>query len=269
MSRIASCLANLKAQGKAALIPYVVAGDPAPSITVELMHAMVQAGVNIIELGVPFSDPMADGSTIQLAHERALVHNTSLSSVLDMVQQFRQTDNNTPVVLMGYLNPVEVMGYAAFAKAAQAAGVDGVLIVDLPPEEGVDVLPVFKQHDVDTIFLISPTTPASRIQTIAQVGSGYLYYVSLKGVTGANSLDVGKVAQRLDEIRTYTDLPVGVGFGIKDAASAQAVAQVADAVVVGSAIVKLVEATPNEHNAIITNISQLLATMRQAMDSNR
>jgi tryptophan synthase alpha chain len=186
-----------------------------------------------------------------------------------MVQQFRQTDNNTPVVLMGYLNPVEVMGYAAFAKAAQAAGVDGVLIVDLPPEEGVDVLPVFKQHDVDTIFLISPTTPASRIQTIAQVGSGYLYYVSLKGVTGANSLDVGKVAQRLDEIRTYTDLPVGVGFGIKDAASAQAVAQVADAVVVGSAIVKLVEATPNEHNAIITNISQLLATMRQAMDSNR
>jgi tryptophan synthase alpha chain len=269
MSRIASCLANLKAQGKAALIPYVVAGDPAPSITVELMHAMVQAGVNIIELGVPFSDPMADGSTIQLAHERALLHNTSLSSVLDMVQQFRQTDNNTPVVLMGYLNPVEVMGYAAFAKAAQAAGVDGVLIVDLPPEEGVDVLPVFKQHDVDTIFLISPTTPASRIQTIAQVGSGYLYYVSLKGVTGANSLDVGKVAQRLDEIRTYTDLPVGVGFGIKDAASAQAVAQVADAVVVGSAIVKLVEATPNEHNAIITNISQLLATMRQAMDSNR
>ena len=269
MSRIASCLANLKVQGKAALIPYVVAGDPAPSITVELMHAMVQAGVNIIELGVPFSDPMADGSTIQLAHERALLHNTSLSSVLDMVQQFRQTDNNTPVVLMGYLNPVEVMGYAAFAKAAQAAGVDGVLIVDLPPEEGVDVLPVFKQHDVDTIFLISPTTPASRIQTIAQVGSGYLYYVSLKGVTGANSLDVGKVAQRLDEIRTYTDLPVGVGFGIKDAASAQAVAQVADAVVVGSAIVKLVEATPNEHNAIITNISQLLATMRQAMDSNR
>jgi tryptophan synthase alpha chain len=269
MSRIASCLANLKAQGKAALIPYVVAGDPAPSITVELMHAMVQAGVNIIELGVPFSDPMADGSTIQLAHERALLHNTSLSSVLDMVQQFRQTDNNTPVVLMGYLNPVEVMGYAAFAKAAQAAGVDGVLIVDLPPEEGVDVLPVFKQHDVDSIFLISPTTPASRIQTIAQVGSGYLYYVSLKGVTGANSLDVDKVAQRLDEIRTCTDLPVGVGFGIKDAASAQAVAQVADAVVVGSAIVKLVEATPNEHNAIITNISQLLATMRQAMDSNR
>jgi tryptophan synthase alpha chain len=269
MSRIASCLVNLKAQGKAALIPYVVAGDPAPSITVGLMHAMVQAGVNIIELGVPFSDPMADGSTIQLAHERALVHNTSLSSVLDMVQQFRQTDNNTPVVLMGYLNPVEVMGYAAFAKAAQAAGVDGVLIVDLPPEEGVDVLPVFKQHDVDTIFLISPTTPASRIQTIAQVGSGYLYYVSLKGVTGANSLDVDKVAQRLDEIRTCTDLPVGVGFGIKDAASAQAVAQVADAVVVGSAIVKLVEATPNEHNAIITNISQLLATMRQAMDSNR
>ena len=268
MSRIASCLANLKAQHKAALIPYVVAGGPEPGITVNLMHAMVQAGANIIELGVPFSDPMADGSTIQLAHERALLHNTSLSSVLDMVRQFRQTDNNTPVVLMGYLNPVEVMGYATFAKAAQAAGVDGALIVDLPPEEGVDVLPVFKQHDVDAIFLISPTTPASRIQTIAQVGSGYLYYVSLKGVTGANSLDVGKVAQRLDEIRHYTNLPVGVGFGIKDASTAQAVAQVADAVVVGSAIVKLVEATPTDTQVITTNISQLLATMRHAMDSN-
>jgi tryptophan synthase alpha chain len=230
---------------------------------------MVQAGANIIELGVPFSDPMADGTTIQLAHERALLHNTSLTSVLDMVQQFRQTDNHTPVVLMGYLNPVEVMGYVAFAKAAQAAGVDGALLVDLPPEEGVDVLPVFKQHDVDTIFLISPTTPASRIQAIAQVGSGYLYYVSLKGVTGANSLDVGKVAQRLDEIRHYTNLPVGVGFGIKDAATAQAVAQVADAVVVGSALVKLVEATPNDAHAITMNISQLLATMRHAMDSNR
>jgi tryptophan synthase alpha chain len=267
MSRIASCLANLKAQHKAALIPYVVAGDPHPSLTVKLMHAMVQTGANIIELGVPFSDPMADGSTIQFAHERALVHNTSLTSVLAMVQEFRQTDNTTPVVLMGYVNPLEVMGYAAFAQAAQAAGVDGVLTVDLPPEEGLDILPLFKQHDLDTIFLLSPTTPASRIQTIAQVGSGYLYYVSLKGVTGANTLDVGKVAQRLDEIRTHTHLPIGVGFGIKDAPTAQAVAQVADAVVVGSALVKLVEASPNDHAAITKNISQLLAAMRHAMDT--
>jgi tryptophan synthase alpha chain len=267
MSRIAACFQALQAQGKKALIPYVTAGDPDPSITVPLMHQMVEAGASIIELGVPFSDPMADGPTIQLAHERALLHHTSLSNILDMVKEFRQTNQQTPVVLMGYLNPIEVMGYDAFVKAAQAAGVDGVLTVDLPPEEGKDVLPLFKAHGLDPIFLVAPTTPASRMKAIAEAASGFIYYVSLKGVTGANTLDTAEVAARLKQMREYTQLPLGVGFGIKDAATAAAVAQVADAVVVGSALIKQVEATPNDHPAIIKNISGLLASMRSALDA--
>lgn len=266
MSRIAACFAALKAQGKSALIPYVTAGDPHPSITVPLMHRMVAAGANIIELGVPFSDPMADGPTIQKAHERALLHNTSLTDILGMVAVFRQTDQTTPVVLMGYLNPIEIMGYAAFAKAAQTAGVDGVLTVDLPPEEGGDVLPLFREHGLDPIFLVSPTTPSVRMQSIAAAASGFIYYVSLKGVTGANTLDVGQVADRIGQIRAFTSLPLGVGFGIKDAATAAAVAGVADAVVVGSAIINQVEATPDDHAIIMNRISDLLSSMRQAMD---
>lgn len=266
MSRIAACFAALKAQGKSALIPYVTAGDPHPSITVPLMHRMVAAGANIIELGVPFSDPMADGPTIQKAHERALLHNTSLTDILAMVAAFRQTDQTTPVVLMGYLNPIEIMGYATFAKAAQTAGVDGVLTVDLPPEEGGDVLPLFREHGLDPIFLVSPTTPSVRMQSIAAAASGFIYYVSLKGVTGANTLDVGQVADRIGQIRAFTSLPLGVGFGIKDAATAAAVAGVADAVVVGSAIINQVEATPDDHAIIMNRISDLLSSMRQAMD---
>ena len=267
MSRIAACFAALKAQGKTALIPYVTAGDPHPSITVPLMHRMVAAGANIIELGVPFSDPMADGPTIQQAHERALKHNTSLHDILGMVAEFRQTDSTTPVVLMGYLNPIEIMGYAEFAKAAEAAGVDGALTVDLPPEEGMGVLPLFREHGIDPIFLLSPTTPERRIATVAQAGGGFIYYVSLKGVTGASTLDVGQVAQHIAQIRQHTDLPLGVGFGIKDAATAAAVAKTADAVVVGSAVIKLIEATPDDHAAIMDGISDLLASMRTAMDA--
>lgn len=267
MSRLAACFAALKAQGKTALIPYVTAGDPHPSITVPLMHSMVAAGANIIELGVPFSDPMADGPTIQQAHERALAHHTSLRDILAMVTEFRQTNQTTPVVLMGYLNPIEIMGYETFAKAAQAAGVDGVLTVDLPPEEGMGVLPMFREHGLDPIFLISPTTPTVRMQSVAAAGGGFVYYVSLKGVTGANTLDVAQVAQRLAQIREHTDLPVGVGFGIKDATTAAAVAQVADAVVVGSAVIKQIEAHLNDHATIMKNISDLLASMRQAMDA--
>lgn len=267
MSRIAACFADLKAQGKTALIPYITAGDPHPSITVPLMHRMVEAGANIIELGVPFSDPMADGPTIQQAHERALVHGTSLSDILGMVKEFRQTNQTTPVVLMGYLNPIEIMGYETFAKAAEAAGVDGALTVDLPPEEGMGVLPLFRQYGIDPIFLLSPTTPAMRMKSVAQAGGGFIYYVSLKGVTGASTLDVGVVAERIAQIRTHTDLPLGVGFGIKDAESAAAVAKVADAVVVGSAVIKQIEATPADHAAIMHNISGLLASMRQAMDA--
>lgn len=267
MSRIAACFADLKAQGKTALIPYITAGDPHPSITVPLMHRMVEAGASIIELGVPFSDPMADGPTIQLAHERALEHGVSLRDILGMVQEFRQTNQTTPVVLMGYLNPIEIMGYEEFAKAAEAAGVDGALTVDLPPEEGVGALPLFRQHGVDPIFLLSPTTPPARMKTVAEVGGGFIYYVSLKGVTGASTLDVGVVADRIAQIREHTSLPLGVGFGIKDAESAAAVAQVADAVVVGSAVVKLAEATPDDHAAIMNNISNLLKSMRAAMDA--
>ncbi|MFZ1343646.1 tryptophan synthase subunit alpha [Thiothrix eikelboomii] len=267
MSRIAACFQTLQAQGKKALIPYITAGDPHPSITVPLMHSMVEAGANIIELGVPFSDPMADGPTIQLAHERALVHDTSLTSILAMVQAFRQTNQTTPVVLMGYLNPIEIMGYEAFAQAAQVAGVDGVLTVDLPPEEGKQVLPLFKAHGLDPIFLVAPTTPAHRMQAIAEAASGFIYYVSLKGVTGANTLDTAQVAERLKQMREYTQLALGVGFGIKDAATAAAVGQVADAVVVGSALIKQVEATPDDHPRIIKNISGLLASMRTALDA--
>lgn len=267
MSRIAACFQALQAQGKKALIPYITAGDPHPSITVPLMHSMVEAGASIIELGVPFSDPMADGPTIQLAHERALVHHTSLTNILAMVEVFRQTNQSTPVVLMGYLNPIEIMGYEAFAQAAQAAGVDGVLTVDLPPEEGKTVLPLFKAHGLDPIFLVAPTTPRLRMQAIAEAASGFIYYVSLKGVTGANTLDTAEVAARLAQMRTYTTLPLGVGFGIKDAATAAAIGQVADAVVVGSALIKQVEATPDDHAAIIKNISGLLASMRTALDA--
>lgn len=267
MSRIAACFSTLKAQGKTALIPYITAGDPHPSVTVPLMHRMVAAGADIIELGVPFSDPMADGPTIQQAHERALKHNTSLKDVLGMVAAFRQHDQSTPVVLMGYLNPIEVMGYAKFAQAAQVAGVDGALIVDLPPEEGMGVLPLLREHGIDPIFLLSPTTPASRMKMVADAAGGFIYYVSLKGVTGANTLDVEAVAERIAQIRQYTDLPLGVGFGIKDAASAVAVAKVADAVVVGSAIVKQIEATPDDHAAIIANINELLVSMRHALDA--
>ena len=237
MSRIAGVLADLKAQGKKALIPYIVAGDPAIDATVPLMHRMVAQGATIIELGVPFSDPMAEGPTIALGHERALANRVSLRKVLEMVAEFRQTDNITPVVLMGYANPVERMGYEVFAKAATEAGVDGVLTVDLPPEEAVEPNAIFKAHNLDTIFLISPTTEDERAKSILSLASGYVYCVSLKGVTGAGHLDIGAVAERLTQLRDYSDLPLCVGFGIKDAESARAIASVADGAVVGSVLV--------------------------------
>lgn len=268
MSRIAQRFSDLKAAGKTALIPYIAAGDPSLSMTVPLMHQMVEAGADIIELGVPFSDPMADGPTIQLACERALAHNTSLSDVLDMVETFRQQDKATPVVLMGYLNPIEIMGYEAFSERAAAVGVDGVLTVDLPPEEGEESLQAFKKHGLDPIFLLSPTTREHRIKKVATAGSGFVYYVSLKGVTGANTLDVDEVAQRLSAIRELTDNPVGVGFGIKDAETAAKVATIADAVVVGSVIVKVIENNADNEQAIMTEIPAILASMRAAMDAS-
>lgn len=268
MSRIAKRFADLKAAGRKALIPYVTAGDPNPQLTVPLMHALVEAGADIIELGVPFSDPMADGPVIQRATERALAHHVALHDVLDMVAEFRQTDPDTPVVLMGYLNPVEVMGYEAFAQRASKAGVDGVLTVDLPPEEAEAVVPVFRANGLDPIFLLAPTSHAERIARIAAVASGFVYYVSLKGVTGAANLAVDQVAEKLAEIRQHTDLPLGVGFGIKDAATAAAVARVADAVVVGSALVNRIEALADQPDKIAAEARALIGGMRAAMDAD-
>ena len=267
MSRIQRCFEQLQAAGRRALIPYITAGDPDRALTVPLMHRMVASGASLIELGVPFSDPMADGPVIQLACERALAQGTSLSDVLDMVAAFRRDDQQTPVVLMGYLNPVEIMGYEPFARRAQAAGVDGVLIVDLPPEECDGVADVFRAHGLDLIFLLAPTTTDARMRKIAEVGSGYLYYVSLKGVTGAGNIDSTAVAARVRHIRTLTDLPLGVGFGIKNAGAAASVSRVADAVVVGSALINLIAAHPSESERILDQVGTLLAEMRTAMDA--
>ena len=267
MSRIQASFERLKAEGRKALIPYVTAGDPQPDVTVPLMHAMVEAGADVIELGVPFSDPMADGPTIQAACERALRHHVSLRQVLGMVRRFRERDGDTPVVLMGYLNPIEVMGYPAFAEAAREAGVDGVLTVDLPPEEAHDLVAALRGAGIDPIFLLSPTTSEARMDRIAAVASGFLYYVSFKGVTGANRLDVSAVAGRLDLIRRHTALPLGVGFGIRDAESAAAVARVADAVVVGSALVQRVAELADRPEAVAPAVTGVLREMRAAMDA--
>jgi tryptophan synthase alpha chain len=266
MSRIVQRFETLKAGGRKALIPYFTAGDPDPESTVDLMHALVGAGADLIELGVPFSDPMAEGLVIQLACERALKHEVSLRDVMALVAAFRQKDSDTPVILMGYLNPVEVMGYHAFAKAAAAAGVDGVLIVDMPPEEGVEPIDIFKKAGLDLIFLAAPTSTPERLQKIAAASSGFVYYVSLKGVTGAKSLDVGAVKSKLEEVRRYVGLPVGVGFGIKTADDAAAIAGVADAVVVGSAIVQHIADNQSDVSLIKNKITDLLSSMREAMD---
>ncbi|EDX89417.1 tryptophan synthase subunit alpha [Alcanivorax sp. VBW004] len=266
MRRIESCFQRLDGQNRKALIPFVTAGDPVKDVTVPLMHAMVDAGADIIELGVPFSDPMADGPVIQLACERALAHNTSTRDVLAMVKAFRETNTDTPVVLMGYLNPVEVMGYEAFAEAAADAGVDGVLLVDLPPEEALEVKPVMDAHGLDMIFLVAPTTSDARIKLIGEAGSGYLYYVSLKGVTGSATLNVDEVASRVETIRNLAQLPIGVGFGIKDAESAQAVSRVADGVVVGSALVNQIAENKDTPDAINDAVGGILSAMRNAMD---
>ena len=253
-------------EGRKLLIPYFTAGDPNPESAVPMMHAMVEAGADLIELGVPFSDPMAEGPVIQKAMERALEFNVSLRDVLAMVAEFRKNDSETPVILMGYLNPVEIMGYANFAKAASEAGVDGLLTVDIPPEEAEDYVKEMKAEGIDRIFLISPTTTEERIKTISDVSGGFLYYVSLKGVTGAGHLDINAVQERVSTIRSLTDLPVGVGFGIKDAASAASIARVADAVVVGSAIIKRIEENLDSADNAIKAVCELLSEMRQALD---
>ncbi len=267
MSRIESQFQTLKKRGRRALIPYITAGDPEPWVTVPLMHALVKAGADILELGVPFSDPMADGPVIQRASERALKNHIRLTDVLSMVREFRLKDDNTPVVLMGYLNPIEVMGYERFAEQAAAAGVDGVLTVDLPPEEAVAFIPALRQHHLDAIFLLAPTSNTERIERIAAAASGFIYYVSLRGVTGAAHMDMNEVEAKLKTIRRHTRLPLGVGFGINSPETAAAMARLADAVVVGSAIVKRIEELAGNPDRILAEVPAFLARLREAMDA--
>ncbi|WP_445370645.1 tryptophan synthase subunit alpha [Methylomonas sp. HW2-6] len=266
MSRLAAKFAELKASGRKALIPFITAGDPYPEFTVPMLHEMVKAGADVIELGVPFSDPMADGPVIQRASERALAHHVGLRKVLTMAMEFRNTDQTTPLVLMGYLNPIEIMGYEGFANAVQRADVDGVLTVDLPPEESEDCVKLLRERGIDQIFLLAPNTTPDRIRKMHEVGSGYLYYVSLKGVTGAGHLDTADVEDKLQMIKANTDLPVGVGFGVKDADTARTIAAIADGVVVGSALISKVEANLDDPEQAKREIIELLKSMRQAMD---
>ena len=265
MSRIQSVFATLKRQGKTALIPYITAGDPHPKFTVSLMHSLVKNGSDMIELGVPFSDPMADGPVIQRASERALLHKVGLTAVLEMVKTFRETDQNTPIILMGYANPIEAIGAVAFADRAKAADVDGVITVDYPPEECGEFVKELRARDIDPVFLLSPTTEPKRVELIVNQASGFVYYVSLKGVTGAANLDIVEVAARVASIRQQTNLPVGVGFGIRDAATAKATAAIADAVVIGSRMVLAIEAS-NEGN-LLSNVATLMAELKTAVDA--
>ncbi len=265
MSRIGPTFTQLKAQGRKALIPFFTAGDPEPGLTVPLMHALVAGGADILELGVPFSDPMADGPTIQRSSERALRHGVSLRRVLAMVAEFRKDDTATPVVLMGYANPIEAMGLEVFAQDAQTAGVDGVLTVDYPPEEAEDYGTVLRRHGLDAIFLLSPTTSDDRVEAVARHAGGFIYYVSLKGVTGSANLDLAEVAARLPAIRAHSGLPVGVGFGIRDPETARRVAEVADAVIIGSRIVQEIEGSPRE--TMLDNVQNFVASVRAALDA--
>ncbi|SFM10658.1 tryptophan synthase subunit alpha [Nitrosomonas communis] len=264
MNRITSTFSNLKAQNKKALIPFITAGDPEPKMTVMLMHALVQAGADIIELGIPFSDPMADGPTIQRSSERALHYHVGLTDVLTMVTEFRKTNSVTPVILMGYANPIEAMGHGNFAMAAKKAGVDGVLIVDYPPEECEEWVQQLQDQKIDPIFLLSPTTPKRRVEKVAKLAKGYVYYVSLKGVTGASHLNLVDVSNKLAEVRSLISIPIGVGFGIRDSVAARAVAELADAVVVGSRIIEEIE--NSTRSALLDNVNNLVKSLRTALD---
>jgi len=237
IDRIGAAFARAASQNRAALIPYIAAGNPLPETTVPLMHALVKAGADVIELGIPFSDPQADGPVIQRAAEHAIAQGVGLRHVLDMVAQFRQSDDQTPIVLMGYANPVESMGQKVFTEKAQASGVDGLLIVDYPPEEIGDFAQMLEQHHIAPIFLLAPTSTEQRIEAVGRIAKGYVYYVSLNGVTGAGHLDINDVGNRLQAIRKHVTLPVGVGFGISDSQSAQLIGNVADAVVIGSKLI--------------------------------
>jgi tryptophan synthase alpha chain len=265
MSRIQGCFEALHKAKRKALIPYITAGDPHPSQTVPLMRALVEAGSDIIELGVPFSDPMADGPVVQRAGDRALRHGVGLADVLHLVVEFRKQDDKTPIVLMGYANPIEAMGTGKFVAAARQAGVDGVIVVDYPPEECEEFSALAKKNGIDPIFLLAPTSTDKRIQDVGRCGSGYLYYVSLRGITGAANIDVSEVAARIPKIRAATKLPIGVGFGIRDAESARRIAQSADAVVIGSRLIEVIEAAGAQDAA--QKVKEFLVPIRKALDA--
>lgn len=264
MSRIQSTFSALAVQKKKGLIPFITAGDPSPELTVPLMHALVAGGSDVLELGVPFSDPMAEGPVIQRACERALKFGVGIKDVLGYVREFRKTNTSTPIVLMGYANPIEHMGINTFITEAKDAGVDGTIVVDYPPEECEEFAEKMKINGMDPIFLLAPTSTKERIAQVAKVGSGFSYYVSLKGVTGAQHIDTVEVAQRLATIRKYVKLPIGVGFGIRDAATAKLVSSVADAVVIGSRIIQELENTPQDK--AVEAVRAFVAGIRKALD---
>ncbi|HEX4843091.1 MAG TPA: tryptophan synthase subunit alpha [Limnobacter sp.] len=265
MSRIQAVFQQLKAQGRKGLVPFVTGGDPDPAQTVAVMHALADAGADVIELGVPFSDPMADGPVIQRSSERALAKGISTRKILDFVRQFRLSNTDTPVVLMGYANPIERMGTGKFVDECKSAGVDGVLVVDYPPEESIEFASQLRAAELDPIFLLAPTSSDDRIEKVAKAASGYVYYVSLKGVTGAQNLNASEVGSKLPTIRKHTNVPVGVGFGIRDAESACRVAQSADAVVIGSALIQQLEAGDPAQSPELAR--QFLAPIRVALDA--
>lgn len=264
MSRIKNKFEELSQNNRKALIPFITAGDPNLETTLSLMSALVESGSDIIELGIPFSDPIADGPTIQRASERALAGKTSLSNVLDIVKTFREKDQKTPIVLMGYANPIEALGVDAFVARAAEVGVDGVLVVDYPPEESAALNQALKENEIDSIFLLAPTTLEARITEVAALATGYVYYVSLKGVTGAGHLDLEDVSKRVEQIKKHVKVPVGVGFGIRDGETARAVAQLSDAVVIGSRLVEEIE--QSDAKSIVTNVEGFIRSIRKAID---
>ncbi|MEO0442954.1 MAG: tryptophan synthase subunit alpha [Pseudomonadota bacterium] len=267
MNRITQCMQALKDTHKKAFVAYIVSGDPRPSVTLDSMHELVKQGVDIIELGIPFSDPMAEGPVIQFGHERALAHNISLKGTLETVSAFRVTNQSTPIVLMGYANPIERLGYEHFATIASAAGADGVLTVDLPPDEALGLNSELKRVGLENIFLLAPTTTHARIREIVSLASGFVYYVSLKGVTGAGHLDLDSVKSKVADIRCYTNLPLCVGFGIKDSNSAKAVAEHGDGAVVGSVFVDKMGSLADASDAeIVAAVGDIAKDIRQGLD---
>ena len=268
MSRITDTFARNQAAQRKLLIPYIVAGDPHLDLSLEAMHGMVAAGADLIELGVPFTDPEAEGPSIQLGHERALKNNVSLRDTLHLVEQFRETDQTTPVILMGYINPIEHMGYDTFASRAAAAGVDGTLIVNLPPEQGIELSESLAANGLSPIYLLAPTTTDKRAAKISAIAQGFIYYVSLKGTTGASTINFDQVEERVNHLRSICTLPMVVGFGIKDGASAARVAEFADGSVVGTAIVDIFAEYAEHPEQIVPKVSELLGDMRQQMDAS-